>query len=67
MFSVHWKPSGETTPISYMFAVINLNFTSEQLAYLGFKVRLCSKKTFEGVLDRLEKRMLDFLRFLEAF
>ena len=28
---------------------------------------LCSKKTFEGVLDRLEERMLDSFRFLEAF
>jgi len=28
---------------------------------------LCSKKTFEGVLDRFEERMLDFFRFLKAF
>jgi len=34
---------------------------------LEFQVGLCSKKTFEGVLDGLEKRVLDFLRFLEAF
>ncbi len=29
--------------------------------------RLCSKKTFEGVSDRLKKRMLDFLGLLEVF